>query len=96
MSLAAVAVATITGAVLLSGPARDAAPRGTPTASWNTTDTAYVQAMLWHQQGQQLASLVQGRTTRLELLGLALSLRTARTSDLARMTAWLQPAARLC
>lgn len=90
MSLAAVAVATITGAVLLSGPARDAAPRGAPAASWNITDTAYAQAMLWHQQGQELASLVQGRTTRPELLGLALSIRTARISDVARMTAWLQ------
>jgi uncharacterized protein (DUF305 family) len=92
VSLAALLVAAIIGAVLLSGPARDGGtPSSAPAASWNTTDTAYVQAMLWHQQqAQELASLVQGRTTRPELLRLALSIRTARTSDVARMTAWLR------
>jgi uncharacterized protein (DUF305 family) len=89
--LAAVLVAAVIGVVLLSGLAGDAgAPRGTPLASWNTADAAYVQAMLWHeQQAQELASLVQGRTTRLELLRLARSIRTARSSDVARMAAWL-------
>jgi uncharacterized protein (DUF305 family) len=91
VALGTVLVAAITGAVLLSGSARDAAPRGAPAASWTTTDTAYVQAMLWHQQqAQELASLVQSRTTRPELLRLALRIRTAQSSDVARMTAWLR------
>jgi uncharacterized protein (DUF305 family) len=91
VSIAAVLVAGVIGAVLLSGPARDAAPPSAPAASWNTTDTAYLQAMLWHQeQAQELAGLVQGRTTRPELLRLALSIRTARTSDVARIAAWLR------
>jgi len=47
--------------------------------------------MLWHQQqAQELASLVQGRTSRPELRRLALSIRTAQTSDVDRMTAWLR------
>jgi uncharacterized protein (DUF305 family) len=56
----------------------------------NTADSAYVQAVLWHQQqAQHLASLVEGRTTRPKLLRLALGIRTAQSSDVARMTAWL-------
>jgi uncharacterized protein (DUF305 family) len=91
VSLAAVLMTAIIGAVLLSGPARDTTPRSAPAASWNTTDTAYVQAMLWHQQqAQELAGLVPGRATRPELLRLARSIRTARTGDAARMTAWLR------
>ena len=65
-SLAVVLVAASIGAVLLSsGPDRDAGPPGSPSAtSWNSTDRAYVLAMLWHQQqAQELASLVQGRTS---------------------------------
>jgi uncharacterized protein (DUF305 family) len=90
VSLAAVLVAAVIGAVS-SSPGRDAAPRSAHTASWNPTDTAYVQAMLWHQeQAQELASLVQGRTTCPELLGLALSIHTAQTSDVAPMAAWLR------
>jgi uncharacterized protein (DUF305 family) len=51
---------------------------------------AYVQAMLrHHQQAQHLASLVEGRTTRPEPLRLALGIRTAQSSDLSRMAAWL-------
>ena len=47
--------------------------------------------MLWHQQqAQELASLVQGRTSRPELRRLALSIRTAQSSDVDRMTAWLR------
>ena len=93
VSLAVVLVAASIGAVLLSrGPARDAGPTGGPAAaSWNSTDRAYVLAMLWHQQqAQELASLVQGRTSRPELQRLALSIRTAQTSDVDRMTAWLR------
>jgi uncharacterized protein (DUF305 family) len=91
VSLAAVLVVAMIGAVLLSDPTRDAAPLSAPAASWNTTDMAFVQAMIWHQQqAQELASLVQGRTTRPELLRLAPTIRTAWTSDVARMTAWLR------
>jgi hypothetical protein len=43
--LAAVVIGTV-----LSGPTRDAASRSPPAASWNTSDAACVQAMLWHQQ----------------------------------------------
>jgi uncharacterized protein (DUF305 family) len=91
VSLAAMLVAAVIGVLLLSGPARDAgAPNSISVASWNTTDAAYVQAMVWHeQQAQELASLVQGRTTRPELLRLALSIRTAWTTHVSRMTAWL-------
>jgi uncharacterized protein (DUF305 family) len=90
VSLAAVLAAAVIGAAVLS-PTRDAVPRSAPAASWNTTDTAYVQAMLWHQQqAQDLASLVQGRTTRPELLRLGRSIRTARSSHAARMAAWLR------
>jgi hypothetical protein len=70
VSLAVVLVVASIGAVLLSGgSARDAPPPGsTPAASWNSTDRAYVLAMLWHeQQAQEFAGLVQGRTTRAEL-----------------------------
>ena len=93
MSLAVVLVAASIGAMLLSrGPARDAGPTGGPAAaSWNSTDRAYVLAMLWHQQqAQELASLVQGRTSRPELQRLALNIRTAQTSDVDQMTAWLR------
>jgi uncharacterized protein (DUF305 family) len=78
--------------LLSRGPARDAGPPGSPpAASWNSTDRAYVLAMLWHQQqAQELASLVQGRTSRPELRRLALSIHTAQTSDVDRMTAWLR------
>jgi uncharacterized protein (DUF305 family) len=92
VSLAVVVVAASIGAVLLLGrPARDArSPGGLPAASWNSTDRAYVLAMLWHeQQAQELASLVQGRTSRPELHRLALSIRTAQTNEVARMTVWL-------
>ena len=48
-------------------------------------------AMLWHQeQAQELASLVQDRASRPELRRLARSIRTAQTSDVDRMTAWLR------
>jgi uncharacterized protein (DUF305 family) len=90
---AVVLMAASIGAVLLSrGPARDAGPPASPSAaSWNSADRAYVLAMLWHQQqAQELASLVQGRTTRPELRRLALSIRTAQTSDVGWMTAWLR------
>jgi uncharacterized protein (DUF305 family) len=90
---AVVLVAASIGAVLLSrGPARDAGPPGSPSAaSWNSADRAYVLAMLWHQQqARELASLVQGRTSRPELRRLALSISTAQTSDVGRMTAWLR------
>jgi len=92
-SLAVVLVAASIGAVLLSsGPARVAGPPGSPpAASWNSADRAYVLAMLWHQQqALELASLVQGRTSRPELRRLALSIRSAQTSDVDRMTAWLR------
>jgi uncharacterized protein (DUF305 family) len=47
--------------------------------------------MLWHhQQAQELASLVQGRTARPELRRLARSIRTAQISNADRMTAWLR------
>jgi uncharacterized protein (DUF305 family) len=93
VSRAVVLAAASIGAVLLSsGPARDAWPPGSRSAdSWNSADRAYVLAMLWHQQqAQELASLVHGRTSRSELGRLALSIRTAQTSDVARMTAWLR------
>jgi uncharacterized protein (DUF305 family) len=93
VSLAVVLVAASIGAVLVSsGPARDAGPPDSASAaSWNSADRAYVLAMLWHhQQAQELASLVQGRTSRPELRHLALSIRTAQTSDADRMTAWLR------
>jgi uncharacterized protein (DUF305 family) len=91
--LAVVLVAASIGvAVLLAGAARHAGPPTNPSAaSWNSTDRAYVLAMLWHQeQAQELASLVQGRTSRPELRRLALSIRTAQTGDANRMTAWLR------
>lgn len=91
VSLAVVLVVASIGAVLLSGgSARDArSPASTP-ASWNGTDRSYVLAMLWHeQQAQELAGLVRGRTSRVELQRLALSIRTARGTDVARMTTWL-------
>jgi uncharacterized protein (DUF305 family) len=91
--LAVVLVAASIGAVLVSsGSAQDAKPPDSASAaSWNSADRAYVLAMLWHhQQAQELASLVQGRTSRPELRHLALSIRTAQTSDADRMTAWLR------
>jgi uncharacterized protein (DUF305 family) len=92
VALAVVLVVASIGAVLLSGgSARDARPpASTPAASWNGTDRAYVLAMLWHeQQAQELAGLVQGRTSRAALQRLALSLRTARSTDITWMTTWL-------
>jgi uncharacterized protein (DUF305 family) len=89
-------VGVVIGPVLLSvDPARDPGPRrGAPAASpapWNSTDAAYVQAMLWHQQqARQLAGLVQGRTTRPELRRLAHSIRAAERLEVAQMTAWLR------
>jgi uncharacterized protein (DUF305 family) len=74
--LAVVLMAASIGAVLLSrDPARGVGPPGSPSAaSWNSADRAYVLAMLWHQQqAQELASLVQGRTSRPELRRLALT-----------------------
>ena len=93
----AVPLAVVLGAVgivavlLSSGPVRDAEPPSSPSAeSWNSRDRAYVLAMLWHQQqALELASLVQGRTSRPELRRLALSIRTTQTSDVDRITAWL-------
>ena len=90
--LAVVLVAASIGVVvLLAGAARDAGPpTNPPAASWNSADRAYVLAMLWHQeQAQELAALVQGRTSRPELERLALSLGTAQNS-VVRMTAWLR------
>ncbi len=47
--------------------------------------------MLWHQQqAQELPGLVQDRTFRAELQRLALSIRTPRSADTARMTVWLR------
>jgi uncharacterized protein (DUF305 family) len=82
----------IVAVFLSSGLARDAGPPTSPSAaSWNSRDRAYVLAMLWHQQqALELASLVQGRTSRPELHRLALSIRTAQSSDVDRMTAWLR------
>ena len=89
----AVPLAVVLGAVgivavlLSSGPVRDAEPPSSPSAeSWNSRDRAYVLAMLWHQQqALELASLVQGRTSRPELRRLALSIRTTQTSDVDRI-----------
>ena len=90
--LAAVLVAVSIGIVVLADAARHAGPPTSPSAvSWNSADKVYVLAMLWHQeQAQELASLVQGRTSRPELRRLALSIRTAETRDVARMMAWLR------
>jgi uncharacterized protein (DUF305 family) len=91
--LAVVLVAASIGVVvLLAGGARHAGPpTNPPAASWNSADRLYVLAMLWHQeQAQELAGLVQGRTSRPELERLALSLGTAQTSDVVSMTAWLR------
>jgi uncharacterized protein (DUF305 family) len=91
--LAVVLVAAGIVAVLVSsGPARDAGPPSSPSAeSWNSSDRVYVLAMLWHQQqALELASLVEGRTSRPELRRLALSIRTTQTSDVDQMTAWLR------
>jgi DUF305 family protein family protein len=47
--------------------------------------------MLWHQeQAQELASLVQGRTSRPELQRLAISIHTTQNIDVAQMTAWFR------
>jgi uncharacterized protein (DUF305 family) len=83
--------ASIGVVVLFAGAARHAGPpTNPPAASWNSADRLYVLAMLWHQeQAQELAGLVQGRTSRPELERLALSLGTAQTSDVW-MTAWLR------
>ena len=43
--------------------------------------------MLWHQE---LASLVQGRTSRPELQRLAVSIHTTQNIDVAQMTAWFR------
>ncbi len=91
--LAVVLVAASIGVVvLLAGATRHAGPpTNPPTASWNSADRAYVLTMLWHQeQAQELAGLVQGRTSRPELERLALSIGTAQASDVVRMTAWLR------
>lgn len=93
VSLAVVLVAAGIGAALLSrDTARDAGLADRPSAaSWNSADEAYVLAMLWHQQqAQELASLVQGRTSRPELQRLAVSIHTAQNSDVAQMTAWFR------
>jgi uncharacterized protein (DUF305 family) len=86
VALVVVLVAAVVGLVLLSGRPRDAGtPRRVPAASsaaWSPADTAYVQAMLWQQQqAHQLASLVQGRITRPELLRLALGPEQRRRPD---------------
>ncbi|HET7519144.1 MAG TPA: DUF305 domain-containing protein [Actinomycetes bacterium] len=91
--LAVVLVAASIGVVvLLAGAARYGGPSSNPpAASWNSADRAYVLAMLWHQeQAQELAGLVQGRTSRPELERLAFRIGTAQTSDIVRMTAWLR------
>jgi uncharacterized protein (DUF305 family) len=95
VSLAVVLVAAAIGAALLSrDTARDAGLADSPSAasaSWNSADKAYVLAMLWHQQqAQELASLVQGRTSRPELQRLAVSIHTAQNIDVAQMTAWFR------
>jgi uncharacterized protein (DUF305 family) len=96
VTVGAMLVAVMMGLVLLSAdPGGDAGTRrGAPaasTAQWNTADATYVQAMLWHhQQAQHMAGLVQDRTTRSELRRVAASIRTARRSDVARMTTWLR------
>jgi uncharacterized protein (DUF305 family) len=93
VSLAVVLVAAGIGAGLLArDPARDAGLADSPSAaSWNSADKAYVLAMLWHQQqAQELASLVQGRTSRPELQRLAVSIHTAQNIDVAQMTAWFR------
>ena len=59
VSLAVVLVAASIGAVLVSsGSARDDGPPDSASAaSWNSSDRAYVLAMIWHQQqAQELAS----------------------------------------
>jgi uncharacterized protein (DUF305 family) len=93
VSLAVVLVAAGIGAALLwRGTARDAGLVDSPSAaSWNSADKAYALAMLWHQeQAQELASLVQGRTSRPELQRLAASIHTAQNIDVAQMTAWFR------
>jgi uncharacterized protein (DUF305 family) len=93
VSLAVVLVAAGIGAGLLArDTARDAGLADSPSAaSWNSADKAYVLAMLWHQQqAQELASLVQGRTSRPELQRLAVSIHTAQNIDVAQMTAWFR------
>jgi uncharacterized protein (DUF305 family) len=92
VSLAVVLVAAGIGAASLSrDTARDAGLADSPSAaSWNSADKAYVLAMLWHQQAQELARLVQGRTSRPELQRLAVSIHTAQNIDVAQMTAWFR------
>ncbi len=93
VSLAVVLVAAgISAALLWRGTTRDAGLADSPAAaSWNSADTGYVLAMLWHQeQAQELASLVQGRTSRPELHRVAVSIHTAQTIDVAQMTAWFR------
>jgi uncharacterized protein (DUF305 family) len=96
VTLGAVLMAVAIGLLLpLVGPARDSGTRrgapAAPTAPWNTADAAYAQAMLWHrEQAGQMASLVQGRTSRPELRGLTRSIRAARSSDFAQIMAWLR------
>jgi uncharacterized protein (DUF305 family) len=96
VTLSAVLVTVMVGLLTALGkPARDDGrhydPQAGLPAPWSTADAAYVQAMLWHhQQARELANLVQGRTTRRELRGLAHSMHTARSDDIRQLTAWLR------
>jgi uncharacterized protein (DUF305 family) len=91
--LGGILVTVMVGLVpVLAKPARDDGthPQAAP-APWSIADAAYVQAMLWHQeQAGELASLVQGRTTRRELRRLGHSMPTAQSSDIAQLRAWLR------
>jgi len=90
-------VVALGGLLLWAGRSLDAASPPSAAAStpaidqWNPADTAFVQAMVLHrQQALQMANLVQGRTARPELLGLARRIRLAQDPEMAQLTARLR------
>jgi uncharacterized protein (DUF305 family) len=85
------------GLLLMAGRSPDAVrPRGGGAAGqangqWNAVDLAFVQAMvLHHEQALQMAGLVQDRTNRPELLGLARRIQLAQDTELGQLTARLR------
>lgn len=90
-------VVALGGLLLWAGRSLDAARPPSAAAStpaidqWNPADTAFVQAMVLHrQQALQMANLVQGRTARPELLGLARRIQLAQDPEMARLIARLR------
>ena len=85
-------VLTLVAAIVLAACGRDAAtpPTAAQAPAFNDTDVRFLQDMIpHHQQGIEMAKLVDARSRRAELVTLAARIITSQGAEIRTMQGWL-------